>query len=444
MSDIFVSYASEDREKIMPLVHALEETGWSIFWDRTIPPGKSWREVIGSEIQSARCVVVVWTEVSVGSRWVQEEAEVGSRKGILVPVALEDIEPPFGFGSIQSANLAAWDGDPSSRLFTQLHAAISMVLGSSPAEQTQEDGRLREEVAHLREKKQRRAEKEARRQAEEEKAVKEAVKQQHRTKSEPMERHPGDVFRDRLKDGSKGPETVVIPAGEFQMGDSQGSGSDSEQPVHRVHIAKPFAMGKYPVTFEQYDLFAKATGRKLPEDNGWGRENRPVINVSWEDAVGYTEWLSRQTGKPYRLPTEAEWEYAARAGTKTDYWWGNEWKSNMEHNEGKSDSLLRSVLFEWGRTPTAAVGSFPANPFGLHDMLGNVSEYVQDCWHSNYKYAPTDGSAWLGGECGTRVTRGNPWSPSEARAARRGSTVPDDRVFCHGFRLVQDLEYLKD
>ncbi|MEN8221031.1 MAG: SUMF1/EgtB/PvdO family nonheme iron enzyme [Pseudomonadota bacterium] len=131
------------------------------------------------------------------------------------------------------------------------------------------------------------------------------------------------VFRDRLKDGSLGPEMVWIPAGTFRMGDIQGGGHDNEKPVHQVSVSR-FAIGKYEVTFAEYDKFAQATGRKKPNDRGWGRGNRPVINVSWHDATAYAEWLSQQTGQKYRLPTEAEWEYAARAGTTTKYWWGNQ------------------------------------------------------------------------------------------------------------------------
>jgi hypothetical protein len=141
LSDIFISYASQDRERILPIVHAREKTGWSIFWDRTIPPGKTWRQLIGSEIQSARCVVVVWTAASIESRWVQEEAEIGSRKGILIPVSLDDVEPPFGFGTIQSANLADWDGDPSLPPFGQLLEAVSSILGTSPADQSEQEAR---------------------------------------------------------------------------------------------------------------------------------------------------------------------------------------------------------------------------------------------------------------------------------------------------------------
>jgi hypothetical protein len=132
MSDIFVSYASEERDRVLPLVNALEKTGWSVFWDRTIPAGKTWRQVIGSEIRACRSVLVVWTEHSIASEWVLEEAETGKRRGILIPVLLDNVEPPFGFGNIQAANLSAWKGDTSTRAFTHLIADIAAILGPAP------------------------------------------------------------------------------------------------------------------------------------------------------------------------------------------------------------------------------------------------------------------------------------------------------------------------
>lgn len=143
MSDIFISYASQDRERILPIVQALEKSGWSVFWDRTIPPGKTWRQFIGSEIESARCIVVVWTADSISSRWVQEEAEIGSQKDILIPLSLEQIKPPFGFGTIQSANLTGWDGDTSSADFRQLLDSLSSMLGTTLPDQTGQEARLK-------------------------------------------------------------------------------------------------------------------------------------------------------------------------------------------------------------------------------------------------------------------------------------------------------------
>jgi len=177
----------------------------------------------------------------------------------------------------------------------------------------------------------------------------------------PQAQNLPEVFQDTLKDGSSGPEMVWIPAGTFRMGDIQGDGNKNEQPVHTVSVEQ-FAMGRYEVTFAQYDRFAEATGREKPRDEGWGRGNRPVIYVTWNDATAYAEWLSNQTGRQYRLPTEAEWEYAARAGTETKYWWGN----TASHEYANYD----------GEGSTSLVGSFLPNPFGLYDILGNVWEWT--------------------------------------------------------------------
>ncbi|MFZ0256368.1 MAG: SUMF1/EgtB/PvdO family nonheme iron enzyme [Gammaproteobacteria bacterium] len=251
----------------------------------------------------------------------------------------------------------------------------------------------------------------------------------------PRTLQPGRVFRDRLADSTEAPEMVVIPAGAFRMGspEHENGRTNDEGPQHRVTIDRPFAMGKYEVTFDDYDRFARATGRERPDDRGWGRGHRPVINVSWEDATAYTEWLSQETGKRYRLPTEAEWEYAARAGSETRYWWGNEIGQNRANCAGCGS--------EWDGKQTAPVGSFGANPFGLHDTAGNVWEWVQDCWHENYTGAPSDGSAWETGDCRYRVLRGGSWNrePGFVRSATRFWARPVNRSYNLGFRLAQDL-----
>jgi formylglycine-generating enzyme required for sulfatase activity len=226
-------------------------------------------------------------------------------------------------------------------------------------------------------------------------------------------------------------EMITIPAGTFRMGAHEGS---DEQPVHAVTIGKPFALGKYEVTFEAYDAFATATGRSEPLDSRWGRGERPVINVSWDDATAYAAWLSQQTGKTYRLPTEAEWEYAARAGSITKYPWGDEVGVNKANCDGCGS--------QWDNQQTAPVGSFAANAFGLHDMHGNVWEWVQDCYHSSYEGAPADGAAREQCDSSSRVLRGGSWLyyPARLRSALRywdsASSSIDDR----GFRLAQDLE----
>jgi formylglycine-generating enzyme required for sulfatase activity len=232
---------------------------------------------------------------------------------------------------------------------------------------------------------------------------------------------PGAVFRD----SPDTPEMVVIPAGEFMMG---------EGTQHKVTIARPFAVGKYPLTFDEWDACVKAGGCKhKPEDAGWGRGNRPVINVTWEDAQAYVAWLSKKTGKPYRLLSEAEWEYAARAGTTTRYPWGDEPGTNRANFRGSGS--------QWSGKQTAPVGSFEPNAFGLYDMIGNVWEWLQDCWNDSYDGAPTDGSAWESGDCGRRVVRGGSWGygPESARVADRIRSNPTIRIIDQGFRLARTL-----
>jgi len=213
----------------------------------------------------------------------------------------------------------------------------------------------------------------------------------------PVEETPkaGQSFRDKLKDGSLGPEMVQIPGGTFQMGSSDGY--DDEKPVHTVTV-KSFAMGKYEVTFEEYDKFCEATKREKPSDLGRGK--RPVINVNWDDAKAYIKWLSEQTGKDYRLPTEAQWEYACRAGSVGKYSFGDD--ANQLGSYGWYDKNSDSK--------THPVGEKQSNKFGLYDMHGNVWEWLEDVWHENYNGAPTDGSAWMvGGDSGKHLLRGGSW-----------------------------------
>ena len=237
---------------------------------------------------------------------------------------------------------------------------------------------------------------------------------------------PGKSFRDKLKDGSLGPEMVWIPAGTFQMGSKDGK--DSEKPVHSVTV-KSFAMGKYEVTFAEYDQFCEATGRSKPNDRGWGRDKRPVIYVSWEDAKAYTKWLSEQTGKDYQLPSESQWEYACRAGTTTKYWWGNGSKQNDANCDGCGS--------QWDNKQTAPVGSFKPNPFGLHDVSGNVWEWLEDVWHDNYEGAPSDGSAWVSGDGNMRLIHGGAWNYSDnwLRCSYRSGSNTSYKYFDKGFRI---------
>jgi len=229
------------------------------------------------------------------------------------------------------------------------------------------------------------------------------------------------------------PEMVKIPGGTFRMGDIQGGGGSVEKPVHSVTI-QPFAMGKYEVTFAEYDRFTQATNKNQADDENWGRGNRPVINVSHEEATAYAVWLSDQTGKTFRLPSEAEWEYAARAGSESQYSWGNSINCSQARYGYVSDECGKQLS-------TDPVGSFAANRFGLHDLHGNVWEWTQDCWNDSYAGAPNNGAAWRSGDCARRVVRGGSWlnDPVDLRAAYRNWRTAVLRNVNLGFRLVQDL-----
>ena len=243
------------------------------------------------------------------------------------------------------------------------------------------------------------------------------------------------------------PKLIEIPAGSFQMGSDDDS---NEQPIHTVNIKK-FWMSQTEISFKQYDYYVWQLKRSgisavsYPDDEQWGRETRPVINVSWHDAQDYINWLSHKTGQQCRLPSEAEWEYAARGGSTTKYPWGDE-ASHEFANYGKDkccDGLAKGND-KW--LNTSPVASFPANAFGLFDMQGNVYEWVEDKWHDNYKGAPNNGRAWLEGDSTSRVLRGGSWvsSPFNLRSAFRGNNAPDTRYFSIGFRIVCSPPFIEN
>jgi formylglycine-generating enzyme required for sulfatase activity len=437
MSDIFLSYARKDLEQAKRLAGCLQQQGWSVFWDMTIPPGKTWHQILGSELDQAQCVVVCWSNASIQSDWVREEAEEGRQRRILIPVLFEPVRPPLGFRSIQTVDFIDWAGNSDAPVFQGLIQAVADILGApgitAPVTVSntiklrnppQTDSVLKTEsvypsrVARVRVKKP-------------------VIVSKPPPLTEPLAiippRKPLEIYRDELKDGTLGPEMVVIPAGSFRMG---GNHYDDEKPIHSVSFARPFAIGRFTVTFDEYDHYAQAKQIEPPYDSGWGRERMPVINVSWNDAVAYAHWLAEQTGKAYRLPSEAEWEYAARAGTETAYWWGDDIGTNRTNCDGSGS--------EWSNKQTAPVGSFPANPWRLHDTVGNVWEWVQDPWHGNYNAAPSDGSVWEQGGSETRVLRGGSWGNHQvnARASSRSSYFnPVNRNHFVGFRLACVLSH---
>ncbi|HET7591476.1 MAG TPA: SUMF1/EgtB/PvdO family nonheme iron enzyme [Rhodanobacteraceae bacterium] len=290
--------------------------------------------------------------------------------------------------------------------------------------------------------------------------------------------HPGQVFSDHFLDiVGQSPAMVVIPRGSFLMGAASGSGASAEQPQHEVTLATGFAMARTEVTVAEFRAFVRSSGyvpdsKRLggssvyDETNGrmqqragadWqddyagkrAKGSDPVVNVSWNDAHAYAAWLSRHTGKQYRLPTEAEYEYAERAGSTTLYWWGDVTPKVLVENltgSGDRSPAHRSWAnafkgYEDGYWGPAPVMSFLANPFGLYDMSGNVSEWVADCWHENYVRAPNDGSAWVNPGCSERVIRGGSWgsAPDQDRSSFRQGAPAEARSGRVGFRVVRNL-----
>ena len=222
------------------------------------------------------------------------------------------------------------------------------------------------------------------------------------------------------------PAMVKIKAGSFMMGSDNGD--KDEKPVHRVDIGYDFYIGKYEVTFDEYDRFCEDTGRKKPSDEGWGRGKRPVINISWKDAKAYTKWLSEKTGKKFRLPTEAEWEYVARAGSTTKYSFGDD-ESNLGSYAWYSSN---------SNDKTHQVGEKRSNPWGVYDIHGNVWEWCEDWYVDNYNVTPRDGSANYSGAQKYKVLRGGDWSDnaSDIRSAVRLRNSMGIMFDVFGFRLL--------
>ena len=252
------------------------------------------------------------------------------------------------------------------------------------------------------------------------------------TKMETAKAGPGKVFRDC----QSCPEMVVVPGGSFRMGDLSGVRDRYAVPVHSVKIPNSFAVGKYEITFDEWQACrSEGICRHNPDDRKWGRGRRPVTDVSWLDAKAYVYWLSRKTGKTYRLLSEAEWEYMARAGSVTRYPWGNEIGQNRANCAG-----CGSI---WSKKNTAPVGQFEPNSFGIHDTVGNVWEWVEDCWYKNHEGAPADSRPRLGKApiCKKRVLRGGSWYLDGwyARSAVRDWNKTNIRSGNFGFRVARDL-----
>jgi formylglycine-generating enzyme required for sulfatase activity len=437
MADIFISYASEDRDRVVPIVKALEEEGWSTFWDwKSIPVGKTWREFIYEGLEAARCILVLWSTISITKRkrWVLEEADYGFEHAKYIPALIDDVRPPIGFGQIQAANLINWTGDIYNFEFKKLVHAIESILGPSPrhlreAEQVTENERKRKQEE---ERKRSKAEEETERtiiaQAELKIKAPKTVPKQPKATEEPSLTPFRTPDPQQKITNSIGMEFVLIPAGSFTMGSNIGG--SAERPPHKVEISHPFYLQTTEASQGQWKIVMKGDNPSSFDKCG---DDCPVEKVNWEDVQLFIRELNKKENtKDYRLPSEAEWEYACRAGMDTEYSFGEDDSELCEYAWYNDNSTAS----------THRVATRKHNPWFLYDMHGNVLEWVEDDWHSSYKKAPNDGSAWIDKPRGhSRVMRGGYWGSGarDCRSAARGGDFPADRLPHVGFRLAMSI-----
>ena len=344
------------------------------------------------------------------------------------------------FGRRTRAAIGQWQAARGQEATGYLNAEAAKSLlapAAKPERQAEPDISEQDHQAEVdaereRQRQQREAEAEAEREGQRQQRQAEAERQRR-------ERQPGA----RLRDCETCPELVVVPSGSFMMGspESEWGRFNNEGPQRRVTMTEAFAVGVYEVTFGEWDACVKAGGCNgyEPSGEGWGRGGRPVINVSWEDARAYVKWLSQRTGKRYRLLSESEWEYVARAGSMEPFHTG----ATISAEQANYDSSYTYGSGQKGRYRgrTVQVGTFSPNAFGLHEVHGNVWEWTQDCWNEDYTGAPTDSRAWETGECKQRVLRGGSWGdvPWLLRSADRGKNEPGIRDPKIGFRIARTL-----
>jgi formylglycine-generating enzyme required for sulfatase activity len=436
MADIFVSYRRDDSQwpagRINERLEAVFGAGQVFFDTVTIRPGEDFHQVLGDRVGLCRVLLAV-----IGSRWLDilearlgepndfvriEIAEGLQRKVRVIPVLIDGAKPPPAtrlpddLKALARLNAIPVRADTFRSDLDQLIGFLRDYLDKEPAGERQGRIKVDAKITHL----------------------------------APDGRFKSGAGRaEWFKDLDVGPEMVVVPAGSFTMGSSSSEIAaftkwgpyprdwyESERPQRTVTIKAPFAVSRFAITFDQWDAAGLS---HRPGDEGWGRGRRPVINLSWQDAKDYANWLSEKTGKTYRLLSEAEWEYCCRAGTTTAFWCGDSMSTKQANYDGN---------YTYGGGPkgeyrqgTVPVDSFDPNPWGLYQVHGNVWEWCEDNWHADYLGAPQDGSVWAGGDALVRVFRGGSWTdgPECLRSADRLGDRADTRGSCIGVRLARVL-----
>ncbi len=480
MSDIFICYSRQDASIADRLMQRFQEAGWNVFIDKQTHVGRRWHKEIEQKLHATKAVVVLWSANSRDSDYVLEEAEYGKRKDILFPAFIEQVETPYGFSRIQTADLTGWKGSEDSPDIMQLMNALRLHLNVSspkvdtvecvdpiqlvPPTPTEPDTTKHEktEISHTWTPMKKIVmvsvlvsfgfiifpfvewvtgiddsidgavtpfdESNA------EVAKASSTKTSSDTTQTPESVFPNNEFL---------PTMVPIPAGSFIMGEQDEefiksiSNNDKKYygiPGKTIEIPELFYLSKHEITYAQYDHYIQQeqhNNRKIrkPEAATGGRGQQPVVTVDWYEAKAYTTWLSDQFNASCRLPTEAEWEYAARAGSDKAYPWGD--------NIGVNNANCRKCGSQWDGEQAAPVGSFKANTYGLYDMSGNVWEWTSSNWRDQF-----DGNEQLSNvdvaDDQLRVLRGGSWfnHPDHVRSSLRNDLTPDDRSYDFGFRVL--------
>jgi formylglycine-generating enzyme required for sulfatase activity len=395
VANVFLSYKREDAKFAEKFASRLKAEGLSLWWDDRLTPTESWDDEIEENLSAASAVVVLWSPRSVKSEWVRREAHYAQERGKLVPVIVEPCTIPIAFTLNQTVNLAGWDGGSDSKQWRKLLTWIADLSKPADAKESRNsDGvpinRFRDVIGYL---------------GSGEPIVDGALV----NASTPA----GTVFRD----GERQPVMRVVPAGTFLLGASSSDEDRAsfEMPQKRIEIPAAFAIGVFPVLAAEYAPKA-SPGPAIP-----------LTGVSFVEAVDFAARVSTATGAKYRIPSEAEWEYACRAGSSTRYWHGDRIESTH------AAFGLSSGPVECGR--------FAPNPFGLYDMHGNVREWTADLWHDSYEKTPLDGRPAEEGHGSLRPVRGGAWSdqPAMLRSAARMRATQTVRSNLIGLRLVRAL-----